>query len=173
MRIICICPLKNQSMKAILKSRLSAVFTVVAMVLFTFSSCKKDDEVYIPNHVTVTLTGAQEVPSNTSTGTGTATFTFDPVSKTIAYTMTWTLGSTSATTTNMHFHGSDTGTDLVSSPVVIGITGFTTAYTGTISGTTRALTDVEVAQLMAGKWYLNVHSSTVPGGEIRGNIKFN
>jgi hypothetical protein len=159
-------------MKTILKSRLATIFTVIAFFLFTFSACKKDDEVDNPNEVTVTLSGAQEVPANTSTGTGTATVTFDPVTKTIAYTMTWTLGSTSATTTNMHFHGAENGTDLVSSNVVIGITGFTTGYTGTISGTTRALTDVEVAQLMAGKWYLNVHSSTVGGGELRGNIKF-
>jgi hypothetical protein len=71
----------------------------------------------------------------------------------------------------MHFHGAEDGSDTKSSGVIIGITGFTTANTGTISGTTRALTDVEVNQLLAGKWYLNIHSSTNTSGELRGNIK--
>lgn len=161
-------------MKAIFKSQLLTVFAVGAILLATFSGCKKDDdeEVDLMKRVTVTLSGAQEVPAVTSTGTASAKLVFDPVLKTINYNMTWTLGSAAATTTNMHFHGAEDGSPTKSSGVVIGITGFTTANTGTISGTTRALTDVEVAQLLAGKWYLNIHSSTVPGGELRGNINF-
>lgn len=161
-------------MKAIFKSQWMTMFAVCAILMSTFSGCKKDDDEEVDNmkRVTVTLSGAQETPAITSTGTGSAKLVFDPVLKTINYNMTWTLGSTSATTTNMHFHGAEDGSDLKSSAVAIGITGFTTANTGTISGTTIALTDVQVAQLLAGKWYLNVHSSTVPGGELRGNIKF-
>jgi hypothetical protein len=159
-------------MKTTLQKHLTAVCAVGVMLLFTFSACKKDDETSNIKKLTVTLSGAQEVPSNTSTGTGTAQLAFDPTAKTIAYTMTWTIGSSSATTSNMHFHGAEDGSDTKSSAVIIGITGFTTANTGTITGTTRALTDAEVAQLLAGKWYLNIHSSTLPAGEIRGNIKF-
>ncbi len=161
-------------MKAILKSPLLTVFALIAVLLTTFSGCKKDDDDEVVDNmkrVTVTLTGAQETPAVTSTGTGTAKLVFDPALKTIKYDMTWTLGSSTATTTNMHFHGAEDGSDLKSSGVAIGITGFTTANTGTISGTTVPLTDVQVAQLLAGKWYLNIHSSTVPGGELRGNIK--
>ena len=97
---------------------------------------------------------------------------YDPTTKIITYKITWTLGNSAATTTNMHFHGSDTGSDLVSSGVAIGITGFATGSSGTLSGITVALTDVQAAQLLAGKWYVNIHSSTVGSGELRGNIKF-
>ncbi|MEJ6979049.1 CHRD domain-containing protein [Pedobacter sp. P351] len=161
-------------MKPMLKTRFVAVITTAILLLVLSSSCKKDKNPVVDQtkKVTVQLSGSQEVPSNNSTGTGTAQITFDPVSKIITYNMSWQLGSTTATTTNMHFHGAENGSDLISSGVVIGITGFTTASSGTISGSTRALTDVEVNQLLAGKWYLNIHSSTIQAGELRGNIKF-
>lgn len=161
-------------MKANSKSQILTIFALFALLFTTFSGCKKDDdeEVDIMKRVTVTLSGAQEVPAVTTNGTGSAKLVFDPVLKTINYNMTWTLGSSTATTTNMHFHGAEDGSDTKSSGVAIGITGFTTANTGTITGTTVPLTDAQVAQLLAGKWYLNIHSSTVPGGELRGNIKF-
>lgn len=161
-------------MKARLNYQLASVFAICATLLLTFSGCKKDKDEEVDNmrRVTVTLSGAQETPPVTSTGTGTAKLVFDPLLKTLNYDITWTLGSAAATTTNMHFHGAEDGSDLKSSGVAIGITGFPTANTGTVSGTTAPLTDVQVAQLMADKWYLNIHSSTVPGGELRGNIKF-
>ena len=161
-------------MKIISNSKLLTVFAICAVLLFTFSGCKKDDDEVVDNmrRVTVTLSGAQETPAVTSTGTGTAKIVFDPMLKTINYNITWTLGSSTATTTNMHFHGAEDGTDLKSSVVALGITGFPTGNTGTVTGTTVPLTDVQVAQLLAGKWYLNIHSSTTPSGELRGNIKF-
>ncbi len=147
----------------------------VTVILF-FSACKKDKEtapVDLTKKTTVTLSGAQEFPANSSTGTGTAQITYDPTPKTITYTINWQLGSTTATTSGMHFHGAEDGTDIKNSPVVIGITGFATGSAGTLTSTTRVLTDTEAAQLLAGKWYLNVHSSSTPSGELRGNIKFN
>ncbi len=161
-------------MKTIYNNKLPLVFAICAVLLGTFSGCKKDDDEEVDNmkRVTVTLSGAQETPAVTSTGTGTAKLVFDPLLKTINYNITWTLGSPTATTTNMHFHGAEDGSDLKSSGVAIGITGFPTANTGTVTGTTVPLTDVQVAQLLGGKWYLNIHSSTVTSGELRGNIKF-
>lgn len=73
-----------------------------------------------------------------TTGTGTAEISYDPTMKMITYKITWQLGNTSATTTNMHFHGSDTGSDAVGSGVAIGITGFSTGSSGTLSGMTVA-----------------------------------
>ena len=152
------------------------ILAVCAVFLTTFSGCKKDDDevVDMMKRVTVTLSGAQEVPAVTSTGTASAKLIFDPSLKTINYSITWTLGSAAATTTGMHFHGAEDGSDMKNSGVVpgFGLTGFSTTNTGTFSGTTIALTDAQVAQLLAGKWYLNIHSSTVTSGELRGNIKF-
>jgi hypothetical protein len=140
-----------------------------------FAGCKKDDDdepESLIKKVTVQMTGAQEVPPVTTSGSGTAEISYDPTIKVIAYKLTWQLGSPSSTTTNMHFHGSETGSDAVSSGVVIPITGFSTGSSGTLTGTTPALTDVQAAQLLAGKWYVNIHSSIYPAGELRGNIKF-
>ena len=33
-----------------------------------------------------------------------------------------------------------------------------------------ALTDAQVADLMAGKWYINLHTAANPGGEVRGRV---
>ncbi len=33
------------------------------------------------------------------------------------------------------------------------------------------LTDAQIADLTAGKWYFNVHTAAHPGGEIRGQLR--
>lgn len=146
----------------------------ILLLITAATSCKKhrDNPIDQTKKVTVQLSGANEVPAVPTTGTGTAAISYDLVTKMITYTLTWQLGSVTSTTTDMHFHGAEDGSDTKSSPIIIGITGFTTSYSGTISSTTRALTSTEEAQLLAGKWYVNVHSSIYPTGEIRGNIKF-
>lgn len=160
-------------MKTYLTHRAYTVLAVAGIFLLLFSNCKKDDDrpsgplVYKAD---VVLSGGNEVPPVTTTGSGTAAITYNQSTRTISYVITWQLGSPTATTTGMHFHGSETGSNSTNSPIVIDITGFTSASSGTVSGTTRALTDVENNQLLAGKWYVNIHSSTVPSGEIRGNI---
>jgi hypothetical protein len=153
-------------------------FTTVAVffILFSFSSCSKDknNNNTMPAKKTATLTfsGANEIPANNSTGTGSGQVSFDPTAKTITYNVSWKLGLPAATTTDMHFHGAEDGSDTKSSPVVVELEGFSTGNSGNFSGTTRVLTDAEVNQLLAGKWYMNIHSTTVPGGELRANIKF-
>jgi hypothetical protein len=152
----------------------SAILTMVAIFLILFSGCKKKsnkpETVYKTYTATVQLSGSNEVPVVTTTGTGTANITYSEQSKMITYTIIWQLGSATATTVGMHFHGAENGSNSISSPVVIGIAGFTTASSGTLSGTTRMLDATEVNQLLAGKWYLNIHSSDFANGEMRGNI---
>jgi len=160
------------------KSLLMSSIKSISMLLLTvlvLSGCKKDEAeepVSLIKKVNVTLSGAQEVPAVVTNGTGTAEISYDPTMKMISYKINWQLGNSAATTTNMHFHGSENGSDAVSSPVAIGITGFAPGSTGSTSGMTVALTSAQEAQLLAGKWYINIHSSTVPSGELRGNIKF-
>ncbi|MFA6946907.1 MAG: CHRD domain-containing protein [Pedobacter sp.] len=149
--------------------------SLILLSVFVLTGCQKEkveEPVSLIKKATITLSGAQEVPAVTTSGSGTAEISYDPTLKTITYKITWQLGNAAATTSNMHFHGSDTGSDAVSSGVALAITGFSTASSGTLSGVTIALTDVQAAQLLAGKWYVNIHSSTVGSGELRGNIKF-
>lgn len=160
--------------KSLFIGSIKTTFLILLAVL-VLAGCKKDETeepVSLIKKVNITLSGAQEVPAVTTTGTGTAEISYDPTMKMITYKITWQLGSAAATTSNMHFHGSDTGSDTVSSGVAIGITGFATGSSGTLSGMTIALTSAQEAQLLAGKWYVNIHSSTVGSGELRGNIKF-
>lgn len=159
-------------MNFMIKKMITAVFAV-AITALLFTACKKKaTPIDLTKRVTAQLSGANETPPVTSTGTGTVAIAYDPTAKIITYKTTWQLGSSTATTLNMHFHGAADGSDSKSSPVVIGITGFSTMSSGEFSGTTRALTQEEENQFLSGKWYFNIHSSTYPGGELRANIKF-
>ena len=162
-------------MKKSLQTRIAQTMAILLLTSFTLSGCKKDktdEPISQIKKATIQLSGAQEVPAVNTSGTGTAEISYDPAMKMITYKITWQLGSASATTTNMHFHVSDTGSDTVSSGVALAITGFSTGNSGTLNGVTVALTSVQEAQLLAGKWYVNIHSSTYGSGELRGNIKF-
>lgn len=152
----------------------SVILAITVIMLVLYSGCKKKsngpDITYRTYTATVPLTGSNEVPVVTTTASGTANISYSEQSKTIAYTITWQLGSTTATTTGMHFHGAENGSNSTSSPIVIEIPGFTSASSGTLTGTTRMLNAAEISQLLSGKWYVNIHSSNFPSGEIRGNI---
>jgi hypothetical protein len=107
------------------------------------------------------------VPAVTTTSVGTFNGTYDKNTKVLTYTVSWILAE-SETVANMHFHGPAATTE--SAGVAIGITGFPTTATGSYSGTTPMLTSDQEAQLLGGKWYINIHTSATPGGEIRGNL---
>jgi hypothetical protein len=102
-----------------------------------------------------------EVPPNTSAGTGEAVATLDTATKVLSYTITYK-GLTGPATA-AHFHGpaavgANAGVVVPFSPVTSPITGKAT------------LTNAQIADLEAGKWYANVHTAANPGGEIRGQM---
>jgi hypothetical protein len=109
-----------------------------------------------------TLTGAAEVPPKTTTGTGTAQATLDTVTKKLDYTATWK--DLSGPATAAHFHGP---ADVGANAGVVVPWGASPASPLTGSAT---LTDAQIADLTAGKWYANVHTAANPGGEIRGQM---
>ncbi len=41
--------------------------------------------------------------------------------------------------------------------------------TSPVSGQ-ATLTDAQAADLLAGRWYINLHTAANPGGEIRGQV---
>ena len=109
-----------------------------------------------------TLNGASEVPPKTTKGTGDALATLDTATKVLTYTVTYN-GLTGPATMG-HFHG----------PAAVGVNAgivvpFKTPVESPVSGT-ATLTDAQIKDLMAGKWYVNVHTSANPGGEIRGQM---
>jgi hypothetical protein len=101
-----------------------------------------------------------EVPANSSKGTGTLTATYDTSSKKLSWK-----GSYSGLTgpvTAAHFHSGEPGKN---GGVAVPITPTTSPFDGSAT-----LTDAQAAELMAGKWYVNVHTDANKGGEIRGQV---
>ena len=108
-----------------------------------------------------TLNGASEVPATTAAGKGMATATLDTATRTFNYMMTYE--GLSGVATAAHFHGPALANN--NAPPVVPIAPVTTPIKGVIT-----LTEAQVADLEAGKWYVNVHTTANPGGEIRGQV---
>ena len=109
-----------------------------------------------------TLDGASEVPANTSAGKGTADIDYDAASKKLTWKLTYS-GLTGPATA-AHFHGpAEAGKN---AGVAVAIPGATASP----AEGSATLTDAQAADLMAGKYYVNVHTAANPGGEIRGQV---
>ena len=139
--------------------------------LLLTASCNNDDDAD-DNLVTfrnIALSGANEVPAVTTTGNGSFEGTYDRSTKVLTYTLRWSLGDAAASTVNMHFHGPADTTETTG--IRVPITGFPTGSANrTYSSSTPALDATQEEELLNGKWYVNIHSSTYPGGELRGQL---
>jgi CHRD domain len=109
-----------------------------------------------------TMTGKAEVPPTTSTGSGDVLATLDTSTKKLSYTMTYS--GLSGPATAAHFHGPAAAGANAGVAVPIG-TNPPSPTTGSVT-----LTDAQIADLEAGKWYANVHTADNKGGEIRGQM---
>jgi hypothetical protein len=109
-----------------------------------------------------TLDGKSEVPPNASAGTGTADIDYDAASKKLTWKLTYS--GLSGPATAAHFHGpAEPGKNAgVKVPIA-------NATASPVDGS-ATLTDEQAADLLAGKYYVNVHTATNPGGEIRGQV---
>jgi hypothetical protein len=113
----------------------------------------------------ILLDGAQETPPVATTGTGTASATIDDV--TGAMTLSGSFMNLIGPSNNFHLHGpAPPGTPagvIQGFPFDFGVTS------GTFGGN-AVLSAANVAHVLAGNTYLNVHSTFRPGGEIRGQL---
>ncbi len=108
------------------------------------------------------LTGAQQVPPIQSAGKGSADVTFDTASKRLSWTVIYS--GLSGPATAAHFHGpAEPGQ---SAGVAVPIPN---QATSPVTGS-ATLTDAQAADLLAGKYYVNIHTAANPGGEIRGQV---
>ena len=107
------------------------------------------------------LKGSNEVPPNTSSGAGKAEATYDTDTKALTYTITY--AGLSGPAMGAHFHGpSEAGKNA-------GIALPFKTVQSPIQGT-ATLTEAQAADLLAGKWYANIHTAQNPGGELRGQM---
>jgi hypothetical protein len=117
--------------------------------------------------VTVTMTEAQEVPPHQGAGAGTAILTLDPAGKTVRWKVTW--HDLTSPAIMAHIHGPATPTTNAGVVVWLGPKGKMDPLPSPLEGSAK-MTDAQWADLMAGKDYVNVHTTTNKGGEIRGQI---
>lgn len=147
----------------------------VLLLLGTFMTACDEDDINLDdllnndvNFEGVQLKGANEVPMVPSDGFGLINVYYNSKTRIITYDLAWTLGNSDDQTVGMHFHGP--ATPQQNAGVIIPVTGFTSSSTGSLTGSTRALTKEEEKQLLNGLWYFNIHSTTHNGGELRGNL---
>ena len=115
------------------------------------------------------LNGSNEVQPNDSKGTGTFTATYDTASKKLAWKGNYS--GLSGPATMAHFHGPIEPNWQQPQPfgdvadVTVVITPITSPFEGSAT-----LTDAQAAELIGGKWYVNIHTDAYPAGEIRGQV---
>jgi len=111
------------------------------------------------------LKGASEVPPNQTAGTGSVTATLDDATKELTYSGTFS-GLTGPAMA-AHFHGpAEAGKN---AGVQIWISEKGKPIDSPFKGSVK-LTDAQAADLVAGQWYVNIHTKANPGGELRGQL---
>ena len=111
---------------------------------------------------TTQLRPANETPPAASNATGQVNAVLTKDTNVLRWQLTYS--GLSGPATAGHFHG----------PAMAGANAgvalpFTGAVTSPMSGQ-ATLTAAQVADLLDGKWYANIHTAQFPGGEIRGQM---
>ncbi|HVG51945.1 MAG TPA: CHRD domain-containing protein [Xanthobacteraceae bacterium] len=107
------------------------------------------------------LSGKNEVPPNDSPAAGQAEATLDTATKVLTYTVTY--AGLTGPSIGAHLHGP--GEHGKNAGIVIPFNFVASPIKGTAT-----LNDTQIADLIAGRWYVNVHTSAHPGGELRGQL---
>lgn len=149
-------------MKTLQKHVRVAGLAALAALLLGACSATRSNDAAAPAASTApmapaTLTGAQEVPANTSTARGTNMIVIGA-----DRSVTGSVQVAGMTPTMAHIHQAAKGAN---GPVII---PFTKTGDMTFAPAPGAkLTEAQYASYKAGDLYINVHSAAYPGGEVR------
>jgi hypothetical protein len=118
-----------------------------------------------------TLSGAAEKPTAVTTaGTGDVTATLEGTTLTLKINFS----GLSGVATGAHVHGPAEESGVANPPICLfndKIVAGATAGSGSITATCPIDAVLTVAQLDAGKFYVNLHTDANKGGEVRGQLK--
>ena len=140
--------------------RATALRTALAGLALTMAGALLSPATAEVVNLKAAMNAGTEVPPNSSAGTGTLTATYDTASKKLSWK-----GSYSGLTgpaTAAHFHTGEPGKN---GGVALPITPNASPFEGSAT-----LTEAQATDLLAGKWYVNVHTEANKGGEIRGQV---
>jgi hypothetical protein len=136
-------------------------FLTLLLVVIITVSCQKTTDIN-PNEVKflISLSGLAEVPANASAATG----TFDAVYNKSTKILKFKINHQNIAPTAWHIHkGASNATGVV-------IYSLGTTYTNGFEGQTVAFTVEQETDLLAGSYYVNIHSALFASGEIRGQL---
>ena len=144
----------------------------VAIILaIGISGCNKDDEVnntVSKNGIILSPANENQTPAVVSSASGTMNVSYNKDTKDLKWDITWTGLSDSLRASHIHGTAPKTGNAGVKVPFTLPVD-----KSGSYSGTFRV--DgvlVKEDSLLAGFYYLNIHSKKYPAGELRGQIEF-
>jgi hypothetical protein len=171
-----------------------AITLVLGAAAVALAACGSDSTTPTPVskivNLTATLSPANE-PSVTGNPTGSGTFTATLDTSTNVFTYNATFTGLTANASLGHIHGPFTpggaatsaGVILNFDPAVtsgVTFTGLKTATSGSATGTVTLNSSLQLTStvngdslrklILAGLTYVNIHTATNPGGEIRGQI---
>ena len=140
--------------------------TYVNITSSSFPSGELRGQVVQPGEAVYTarLSADQENPPNAVESSGVAEFLVDPTANRLRFVV-HTAGM-AMPPTGAHIH---TGAAGINGPVLIDLAEGGSSLANDFLGT-RPITAATVADLEAGRWYVNTHSAAIPAGEIRGQI---
>jgi hypothetical protein len=153
-----------------MKNKLFSGATLLVIAMVSLVACKKDSEIEAVTK-TAPMEGSQEVPAVVSTGTGSVEYTYNFKTKNLTYKATWANLNDSAI--SMHIHGlagrGQNAGIFQSFTLIAAQRRKEGTYTGTLIIDN---TGIKEADLLAGKYYLNLHSKVNITGELRAQLEF-
>jgi CHRD domain len=139
--------------------KITVAFVAALLIAFTASVPAHAEQV----RLSANLDGVSEIPSVESPGTATATVLFDKDTGMVSWDVYWT--GISGSPTAAHFHGPASKHNKAGVQVDLGGNGFVSPFRGSAH-----LSAEQADQLLAGQWYINIHTAAHPDGEIRGQV---
>ncbi|MBL8879171.1 MAG: CHRD domain-containing protein [Phycisphaerales bacterium] len=111
--------------------------------------------------LSVRLSGQRVVPPNNSPAVGQGTLTYDPDTNLLSWNISFQ--GLVGTFLGCHFHGAAGPGQ--NAPIRVTVGGTVSPLVGSTT-----ITEAHESELLAGLWYLDIHTISFPGGEIRGQI---
>ena len=138
------------------------IHSILFISLLGLAACNNAAMNTSATKISAQLTASSVVPPTTSTATGEVDAYLDEKTNKFSWTIKYA-GLTGAATA-AHFHG----------PALVGENaGPALPIVGSLASPIKGeavLTNEQKADLLASKWYLNVHTAANPDGEIRGQV---